>query len=125
MKTYKEAEEKQKECEKKFIELRNQPNPDKKLVATYSQWVDILGELRINNVVEYAKKIGYDFNSNEEIFEFTEEAKKEMFITEEQARNDLEAYKINYKHNPNRTSNYFGGINMDKINIEILEWLLE
>ena len=48
-----------------------------------------------------------------------------MFITEEQARNDLEAYKINYKHNPNRTSNYFGGINMDKINIEILEWLLE
>lgn len=125
MKTYKQAEEKQKECEKKFIELRNQPTPDRKLVATYSHWVDFLDELRINNVVEYAKKIGYDFESNEEIFEFTDKAKEEMFITEEQATKYLEAYKINYKHNPTKSSEFFGGINIDKINIEILEWLLE
>lgn len=30
-----------------------------------------------------------------------------------------------YKSNPNRTGSVFGGINMDKINIEILEWILE
>ncbi len=125
MKTYLEVQKKQEEYKNKLIKLRNEENPDKKLLAIYSQWIDILAELQITNIVQYAKKIGYDFNTDEEMFELTDDARKEMFITEEQAKNNLESYRINYKYAPNKTSKFFGSINTDKVNIEILEWLLE
>lgn len=125
MKNYLEVQKKQEEYKNKLIKLRNEENPDKTLLAIYSHWIDILGELQIANILQYAQKVGYDFNNDEELFELTDEARKEMFITEEQARNNLESYRINYNYNPNKTSKFFGAINTDKINIEILEWLLE
>ena len=127
MKTYKEIEQKQQEYEKKFDDLKELQSKDRKVLATCGEWIDFLGEILIWNVVEYAKKIGYDFESNDDIFEMTDEAKKELVITEEEARKQLEEIERMLKSSSNRTRNSktFEGINLFEIDLEILKWILE
>ena len=124
MKTYIEVEEKQREYQEKFDKLQEENPNDIKTLCIYGDWVDLIGELLIWNVSKYAEKVGYDFNSEEEIFEFTDEVKKELLITEDEAREMLEQYEkeVNsymFSKKDERTQS------MLKTEVDILRWMLE
>lgn len=124
MKTYIEVEKKQQEYQQKFDELQKENPNDIETLSVYGDWVDLIGELLIWNVSKYAEKVGYDFNSGEEIFEFTDEVKKELLITEDDAREILEQYQkevnsYKFKKKDARTQS------MLKTEVDILIWMLE
>ena len=124
MKTYIEVEEKQKEYQEKFDKLREENPNDIITLSIYGDWVDLIGELLIWNVSKYAEKVGFDFNSGKEIFEFTDEVKKELIITEDEAKEMLEQYQkeINshmFSKKDKRTQI------MLKTEVDILKWMLE
>lgn len=124
MKTYIEVEKKQEEYQQKFDKLREENPSDITTLSIYGDWVDLIGEFLIWNVTKYAEKVGYDFNSDEDIFEFTDEVKNELLITEDEAREMLEQYEneVNsYKFSKKdaRTQS------MLKTEVDILKWMLE
>ena len=124
MKTYIEVEEKQREYQEKFDKLQEENPNDIRTLCIYGDWVDLIGELLIWNVSKYAEKVGYDFNSDEDIFEFTDEVKKELLITEKEAREMLEQYEkeVNsymFSKKDARTQS------MLKTEVDILKWMLE
>lgn len=90
MKTYIEMEQKQKEYQAKYDTLKVENSNDKLNLSIYADWVDLLDEFLIWNVVKYAEKVGYDFESDEEIFEFTDAVKKEIVIKEEEVKERFE-----------------------------------
>lgn len=90
MKTYIEMEQKQKEYQAKYDTLKVENSNDKLNLSIYADWVDLLDEFLIWNVVKYAEKVGYDFESDEEIFDFTDAVKKEIVIKEEEVKERFE-----------------------------------
>lgn len=124
MKTYIEIEEKQNEYRQKYDKLQEENPNDVETLCIYGDWIDLIGELLIWNVSKYADKVGYDFNSDEEIFDFTDEVKKEIVITEEEAKEMLEQYEkevnsYRFSKKDKRTQI------MLKTEVDILKWMLE
>ena len=89
MKTYIEIEKKQEEYNNKYDVLDKNDEKTKEDRIIFGHWVDFLDDLLDWNILNYAEKIGFDFEKNNDIFEITDEVKKKIIITEEQAEKEL------------------------------------
>lgn len=79
-------------------------------------------------MLDYAEKIGFNFEKHDGMFEITEKVKKEIIIKEEQAEEALKIKdKICQKHPYGSCRNkwWINGINIDMLERDILRWVLE
>ena len=128
MKTYTEIEKKQAEYNEKFDALPENDEKTHEDKIIFGHWVDFLDDLLDWNMLDYADKIGYDFESDEEMFEITDEVKKEILITEDQAKKELEYREEicnRYPYGRISTQWWIKGIYIEKLERDILRWVLE
>lgn len=128
MKTYTEIEEKKEEYNRKYDNLDKNDENTKEDKIIFGHWVDFLDDLLDWNMLEYAEQIGFDFEKNDDMFEITDEVKKEIMIAEEQAKNELKVReKICQKYPYGSCKNkwWINGINIDMLERDILKWILE
>lgn len=123
MKTYTEIEKKKDEYDKKYDKLKEENCNNIDTLRAYSDWIDLLDEFLTWNISEYAKKIGFDLGKDtDEIFSFTDEAKKEMLISESEATERLYVLEKELSHNNQLTRRH---LNLLKNEADILRWILE
>ena len=123
MKTYIEIEEKKKEYDEKYDKLEMENPKDIDTLNVYGDWVDLLDEFLIWNLTSYAEKIGFDLSKDyDEIFEFTDEAKREMLISEDEARNRLLALEKEISNNTRLSKRHLALL---KDEADVLKWILE
>lgn len=94
----------------------------------FGHWIDFLDDLLDWNILDYAEKIGFDFEKHDDMFEITEEVKKEIIIKEEQAEEELkikEKICQKYPYGSCRNKWWINGINIDMLERDILRWILE
>lgn len=107
-------------------ELNDYEKKEKRVISGH--WVDFINYLLDFNICEYMEKYGYTDDDIAEIISFDNpEIVKELVITEEQAKKELE-YRIEYckKHPYGVTyNNLFGGIFLQKLEADILKWYLD
>lgn len=128
MKTYNEIEKIQEEYNKKYDNLdKNDENTHEDRII-FGHWVDFLDDLLDWNMLDYAEKIGFDFEEHDDMFEITDEVKKEIIITEKQAEEELkirEKYCQKYPYGSCKNQWWINGINIDMLERDILKWVLE
>lgn len=123
MKTYIEIEKKKDEYNKKYDKLKEENSKDEDTLLIYSDWIDLLDEFLIWNITDYAKKIGFDLSiEHDEIFPFTDEAKKEMLISENEAQERLCVLEKEISNNKKMSKKL---LNLLKNEADILRWILE
>lgn len=123
MKTYIEIEKKKNEYDKKYDKLKEENCNNIDTLREYSDWIDLLDEFLTWNISEYAKKIGFDLGKNtDEIFPFTDEAKKEMLISENEATERLCVLEKELSQNNQLTRRH---LNLLKNEADILRWILK
>lgn len=123
MKTYIEIEKKKDEYEKKYDKLKKENSNDDDALLIYSDWIDLLGEFLTWNITAYAQKIGFDLGKeHDEIFPFTDEAKKEMLISESEATHRLSVLEKETTNNKNMSKEH---LKLLEIEADILRWILE
>ena len=128
MKTYTKIEEKQEEYNKKYDSLDKNDEKTKEDRIIFAHWVDFLDDLLDWNMLDYAEKIGFDFEEHDDMFEITDEVKKEIVITEKQAKKELKIREIHCKRYPYgccRNEWWISGINIDMLERDILRWVLD
>lgn len=128
MKTYIEIEKKQEEYNNKYDSLDKNDEKTKEDRIIFGHWVDFLDDLLDWNILNYAEKIGFDFEKNNDIFEITDEVKKKIIITEEQAEKELkirEEICHRYPYGSCRNEWWINGINIDMLERDILKWVLD
>ena len=110
----------------KSIELDDFQRKEQRVIAGH--WVDFIDELLDYNFSEFMDKHGYTEDDIGTTFTSEQpEVAKEMYIREEQARKELE-YRENYcKEHPygNCYHPFSGGIFIEKLERDILKWMLE
>ena len=122
MKTYIEIEKKQEEYNNKYDVLDKNDEKTKEDRIIFGHWVDFLDDLLDWNILNYAEKIGFDFEKNNDIFEITDEVKKKIIITEEQAEKELnirEEICHRYPYGSCRNEWWINGINIDMLERDI------
>lgn len=128
MKAYNEIEEIQEEYNRKYDILdKNDENTHEDRII-FAHWVDFLDDLLDWNMLDYAEKIGFDFEEHDDMFEITDEVKKEIIITKEQAEKELKIREdICQKYPYGRCRNvwWINGINIDMLERDILRWVLD
>lgn len=128
MRTYTEMEKKQEEYNQNYDSLdKNDKNTQEDRII-FGHWVDFLDDLLDWNILDYAEKIGFDFDIEKDMFELTDEVKKAIIITEEQAKEELQKREEIYNKYPyGRCSNkwWIEGIYIDKLERDILKWVLD
>lgn len=123
MKTYIEIEKKKKEYDKKYDKLLAENPKDIDTLNVYADWEDLLDEFLTWNITEYAKKIGFDLGQDhDDIFPFTDEAKKEMLISEDEAKERLSLLEYEVANNNKMTKRH---LDLLKNEADILRWMLE
>lgn len=123
MKTYIEIEKKKDEYNQKYDKLKEENSKDEDTLLIYSDWIDLLDEFLIWNITDYAKKIGFDLSiEHDEIFPFTDEAKKEMLISENEAQERLCVLEKEIANNKKMSKKL---LILLKIEADILRWILE
>lgn len=128
MKTYIEIEEKQEEYNKKYANLDKNDEKTKEDRIIFGHCADFLDDLLDWNMLKYAEKIGFDFEKNDDIFEITDELKKEIIITTEQAEKELkirEEFCQKYPYGSCKNKWWINGINIDMLERDILKWVLD
>lgn len=128
MKTYKEIEEMENMYDEKYNCIDKGNDENKEDLIIYGHWVDFLSDLLDWNVLDYAEKIGFDIEKENDMFEYTDEVKKEIIITEEQAKEQLEIRNEickKYPYGSCRNRWWIDGINIDMLERDILKWVLE
>lgn len=128
MKTYKQIEEMENMYNKKYNSIDKGNDENKEDLIIYGHWVDFLSDLLDWNVLDYAEKIGFDIEKENDMFEYTDEVKKEIIITEEQAKKELkirEKVCEKYPYGSCRNKWWIDGINIDMLERDILKWVLE
>ena len=91
-------------------------------------WVDFIDDLLEYNYTNYMDRMGYTEDDIEITFTTNDpKVQKEIFITEEQARKKLKLNEEYCREHPYGVTYHglFGGIFLEKIEIDILKWLLE
>lgn len=128
MKTYNEIEEKQEEYNQKYDSFDKNDEKTREDRIIFGHWIDFLDDLLDWNILDYAEKIGFDFEKHDDMFEITEEVKKEIIIKEEQAEEELkikEKICQKYPYGSCRNKWWINGINIDMLERDILRWILE
>lgn len=128
MKSYSEIEEMQKYYRQKYDEQDKNDERTEENRIIFGHWVDFLDDMLDYNILDYGKKIGHDFETETEMFEITDEVKKEIIITEEQVKKELDIReKICQKYPYGRCKNvwWINGINIEMLERDILRWILE
>ena len=99
---------------------------EKAIIAGH--WVDYIYDLLEYNYYNYMQKMGYTEEDIETTFKTDDpKVQKEIFITEEQARKELELSEKYCREHPYGVTYHrlFGGIFLEKIERDILKWFLE
>ena len=128
MKTYKQIEEMENMYNEKYNSIDKGNDENKEDLIIYGHWVDFLSDLLDWNVLDYAEKIGFDIEKEDDMFEYTDEVKKEIIITEEQAKEELkirERFCEKYPYGSCKNKWWIDGINIDMLERDILKWVLE
>lgn len=128
MKSYKQIKEMEDIYNEKYTRLDNDKEENKEDLIIFGHWVDFLSDLADWNVLDYAEKIGFDIEKEDDMFEYTEEVKKEIIITEEQAKEELKTRERickKYPYGSCRNKWWINGINIDMLERDILKWVLE
>ncbi len=128
MKTYKQIEEMENMYNEKYNSIDKGNDENKEDLIIYGHWVDFLSDLLDWNVLDYAEKIGFDIEKENDMFEYTDEVKKEIIITEEQAKEQLEIRNEicrKYPYGSCKNKWWIDGINIDMLERDILKWVLE
>lgn len=136
MKSIQETKKMMEEQERIYNEIVNLKNledyvqyekDEQRIIA--GTWVDILADLLDYNMQEFLEKNGYDTEDIDTKFSVSDEnVQKEIFITEEQAREMLENKEKFCQEHPYGTiaNKYFGGgLYVQKIELDVLKWFLE
>ncbi len=123
MKSYIEIEKKKDEYNKKYDKLLQENPSDDDTLLIYSDWLDLLGEFLTWNITSYAEKIGFDLSKeHDKLFPFTDEAKKEMLISEEEATHRLSVLEREIASNEKLSKDH---MKLLKNEADILRWMLE
>lgn len=123
MKTYIEIEEKKKEYNEKYDKLEMENPKDIDTLNIYGDWIDLLDEFLMWNITSYAKKIGVDLSKDfDDTFEFTDDAKKEMLISEDEAKKRLTTLEREVANNKKLSKRHLALL---KNEADILKWMLE
>lgn len=131
MKNIQELKEMQKQKNRLYDEIDksdeyNFENKEKRVILGH--WVDFIDELLDYNFSEYMDKHGYTDDDIGTTFSSEDpEVEKEMFIREEQARKELKNRENYCKEHPygNCYHPFSGGIFIEKLERDILKWILE
>lgn len=136
MKSIQETKKMMEEQERIYNEIVNLKNledyvqyekDEQRIIA--GTWVDILDDLLDYNMQEFLEKNGYDTEDIDKKFSVSDEnVQKEIFITEDQAKEMLEHKEKFCQEHPYGTiaNKYFGGgLYVQKIELDVLKWFLE
>lgn len=136
MKSIQETKKMMEEQERIYNEIVNLKNledyvqyekDEQRIIA--GTWVDILADLLDYNMQEFLEKNGYDTEDIDTKFSVSDEnVQKEIFITEDQAKEMLEHKEKFCQEHPYGTiaNKYFGGgLYVQKIELDVLKWFLE
>lgn len=100
MKTYNEIEEKQEEYNQKYDSLDKNDEKTREDRIIFGHWIDFLDDLLDWNILDYAEKIGFDFEKHDDMFEITEEVKKRNYNKRRASRRRIKNKRKNLSKIP-------------------------